>query len=122
MRTWIWIGSGVVFVLIVGTVVLFLRTVQERQRHIRVGNDSTFVSGPVDVGGYVDYVAAVNEEFSVGVTRENNAAVVLVQATGIKGVTPPHQAAFLSALGLKKEEVGEGVVVKLSDVIGRDEE
>lgn len=49
---------------------------------ITVGRDTTFLDGPVDEYGYVDYVAALNAQMSEGVTPENNAAVLLLQAFG----------------------------------------
>jgi hypothetical protein len=117
MRRWMWViclGMGVVMV---GGLLLFGHLMQARERHIRVGRDTTFVSGPLDAWGYVDYIAAANEEFSTGVTKENNAAVVLVQATGIEAVMPGQRAAWLKGLGLKEGDVPEKGFVKLGEVM-----
>jgi hypothetical protein len=47
-----------------------------------LGKDTTFVTGPLDKHGYIDYEAALNAEFSKGVTPENNANVLLIQVFG----------------------------------------
>ncbi len=47
-----------------------------------LGKDTTYVTGPLDKHGYIDYEAALNAELSKGVTRENNANALLVQAFG----------------------------------------
>jgi hypothetical protein len=47
-----------------------------------VGNQTTYVTGPLDKHGYVDYVAALNERLSKGITLENNANVLIWQALG----------------------------------------
>lgn len=47
-----------------------------------LGKDTTFVVGPLDKDGYIDYEAALNAEMSKGVTPEKNANVLLIQAFG----------------------------------------
>ncbi len=47
-----------------------------------LGKDTTYVTGPLDKLGYIDYESALNAEMSRGVTRENNANVLLIQAFG----------------------------------------
>ena len=47
-----------------------------------LGRDTTFVTGPLDRHGYVDYEAALNAELSKNVTPENNANVILIQVLG----------------------------------------
>jgi hypothetical protein len=94
--------AGVVVLFLVGMLLLVGHVVQMRERRIPVGRDTTFVMGPVDAEGYVDYVAAVNAEFSEGVTSENNAAVVLLRATGMDDVAPAQRAGFLRGLGVKE--------------------
>lgn len=47
-----------------------------------LGKDTTFVVGPLDKDGYIDYEAALNAEMSKGITPEKNANVLLVQAFG----------------------------------------
>src|SRR5690349_10746497 len=45
-----------------------------------LAKETTFFSGPLRKDGTVDYVAAINEELGRGVTRENNAAIPLLEA------------------------------------------
>ncbi|MCS6866365.1 MAG: hypothetical protein RMJ56_15005 [Gemmataceae bacterium] len=47
-----------------------------------LGKDTTFVTGPLDKHGYIDYEAALNAELSKNVTRDNNAKVLLLEALG----------------------------------------
>ena len=47
-----------------------------------LGKDTTYVVGPLDKQGYIDYEAALNAELSRGVTAENNANALLVQVFG----------------------------------------
>lgn len=56
-----------------------------KQDVIRNAKDTTVITGPVDAAGYVDYVQAVNERHSKGVTPENNFEVV------VRSVLPPDE-------------------------------
>src|SRR5262245_4418896 len=47
-----------------------------------LGKDTTVINGPLDKAGYIDYEAALNAELSRGVTRDNNANVLIIQAFG----------------------------------------
>jgi hypothetical protein len=47
-----------------------------------LGKETTYVTGPLDRQGYIDYEAALNAELSRGVTADNNANVLLIQALG----------------------------------------
>jgi hypothetical protein len=61
-----------------------------RKPKFTIGKETTYVSGPVDKDGYIDYAAALNERLREGVTPETNANVLLWQAFGPhpEGVTP----------------------------------
>lgn len=52
------------------------------QAKLPLGRDTTFVTGPLDKHGYIDYEAALNAELSKGVTSENNANALLILAFG----------------------------------------
>src|ERR1700684_4242779 len=52
---------------------------------ITISKNTTRIERPVDVEGYVDYVAAMNEMASQGVTTDNNAGVWFVRAFGLIG-------------------------------------
>jgi hypothetical protein len=47
-----------------------------------LGKETTYVTEPLDAGGYIDYAAALNERLRRGVTPENNANVLLWKAFG----------------------------------------
>src|SRR5262245_24042351 len=68
-----------------------------------VGKDTTFVDGPRDADGYIDYDAAINRRFGRGVTPSNNAAVLLWRVLGpgpapYKGTRPD---LYFPSLGMK---------------------
>ena len=46
---------------------------------IRISKETTFVTGPLNADGMVDFVAAIEELHFADVTNENNAAVEYVQ-------------------------------------------
>jgi hypothetical protein len=49
---------------------------------IAISKETTYITGPLGPDGYVDYVAALNQRASKGVTPENNAAVPFLEAMG----------------------------------------
>jgi hypothetical protein len=53
-----------------------------RKPRFTIGKETTYVSGPLDKDGYIDYAAALNKRLSKGVTPENNANVLLWKAFG----------------------------------------
>jgi hypothetical protein len=65
-----------------------------------VGKETTYVTGPRDEDGRIDYVAALNERLRRGVTPASNANVLLWQAFGPRpeGATVP--AEFYKWLGI----------------------
>ena len=63
-----------------------------------VGTETTYVTGPLDKRGYVDYVTALNERLSKGITPENNANILIWQALGPHpegGTMPPEYFQWL---------------------------
>src|SRR5262245_61734504 len=72
----------------------------KRKPKFTIGKDTTYITGPVDKDGYIDYVAALNERLRQGVTSDNNANVLLWKAFGPKpdGVAVP--AGFFKAMGI----------------------
>jgi RNA polymerase sigma factor (sigma-70 family) len=56
-----------------------------------LGKETTYVAGPLDKDGYVDYEAALNERLGKGISPDNNANVLLWKAVGPHpgGVTMP---------------------------------
>jgi hypothetical protein len=47
-----------------------------------LGKETSYVTGPLDKHGYIDYEAALNAELSRGITPEQNANVLLVRLLG----------------------------------------
>ncbi len=47
-----------------------------------LGKETTYVSGPLDKEGYIDYEAALNDRLGKGITPEKNANVLLWKALG----------------------------------------
>ncbi len=56
-------------------------------RNIPIGYDTTRLTGPLRLNGTVDYTAVWNRMDSAGVTPENNAAPLLIDAIGPQGLT-----------------------------------
>jgi hypothetical protein len=55
-----------------------------RAPKLPLGKDTTFVTGPLDKRGYIDYEAALNAEFSKGITPERNSNVLILRVLGPK--------------------------------------
>jgi hypothetical protein len=78
-----------------------------------VGTETTYVTGPLDKHGYVDYVTALNQRLSKGITPENNANVLIWQALGPRpeGGTTNLPAEYFQWLGIESPpEQGEYLV------------
>jgi hypothetical protein len=67
-----------------------------------LSKETTYITTPLDEAGYPDYYAALNERLSPGVTPENNAAVLLLQAFG-PAILPDYVDAdeYCGLLGIK---------------------
>jgi hypothetical protein len=55
---------------------------KQRAPSFTVSKETTFITDPVDKDGRIDYITALNQRWSKGVTPDNNAVVLLVQAFG----------------------------------------
>jgi hypothetical protein len=68
-----------------GTPLLFLLLLAAEGQPVPkspVGKETTYITGPLDKEGYLDYQAALNERLGKGVTPEKNANVLLWKAFG----------------------------------------
>jgi hypothetical protein len=65
-----------------------------------VGKETTYVNEPLDKGGYIDYIAALNERLRHGVTADNNAYVLLCKALGPRPEGFPMPDEFYRWLGI----------------------
>jgi hypothetical protein len=70
---------------------------------IKVGRDTTRITGPLREDGTVDYLAAINEQYSKGVTKDNNAAVPFLQALDPSTLDKRCRNVIFSQLGLRVE-------------------
>src|SRR5262245_59150500 len=66
-----------------------------------IGKDTTYVTGPLDKDGYIDYAAALNERLGKGVTPANNANVLLWKALGPRPEGGTMPAEFFQLLGIE---------------------
>ncbi len=67
---------------------------------VTVSPETTFITGPLREDGTVDYLAALNEMGSKGVTPDNNAAVLLVQVVGPGEIPEAIRERFFKMLGI----------------------
>ena len=64
------------------------------------GRDTTFVDGPLDKDGYIDYEAALNARLKGKTTPESNALVLLLKCLGPKPEGAELKPDFYKALGI----------------------
>jgi hypothetical protein len=79
-----------------------------------VGKETTYVTGPLDKEGYIDYEAALNDLLAKGVTPEKNANVLLWKALGPTpegGAGMP--AEFFKRLGIEEPPKGGAYLIGL---------
>jgi hypothetical protein len=67
---------------------------------VTISKETTYITEPLRKDGYVDYVAALNERASKGVTPENNAAVLFWKAIGPAEIEPNQRDEFFKILGI----------------------
>ncbi|MFO1093257.1 MAG: hypothetical protein U0992_08070 [Planctomycetaceae bacterium] len=67
---------------------------------ITIGPETTVISEPLTPEGFVDFAAAVNARCGAGVTSENNAAVLLLQAFGPGVIEAEQRERYFELLGI----------------------
>jgi hypothetical protein len=65
-----------------------------------IGKSTTYVTGPLDADGRIDYAAALNERLSKGVTPENNANVLFWKALGPNPADTKIPPGYFEKLGI----------------------
>ena len=73
-----WRRWAVLLVIVALAVFMYWPT----RESIRISPQTTVVDGPLNADGTVNYVAAMDRAWAEGVTPENNAAILLLQALG----------------------------------------
>ena len=98
---------GVVFLVglatswLVWSLVRFVRSAASGPT-ITISRETTYIDGPLDEDGNVDYVAALNELSSEGVTPDNNAVVLFWQAFGPGRPTDQVSDRFFEMIGMER--------------------
>lgn len=67
---------------------------------VTISKATTYITEPLRQDGYPDYVAALNQRFSQGVTPENNAAVFFWKAVGPSRIDKKYRAKHFQMLGI----------------------
>jgi hypothetical protein len=71
-----------------------------------VGKATTYITGPFDASGHIDYAAALNERMSKGVTAQNNANVLIWKALGPRPLNVTMPDGFFEKLGMQSPPAG----------------
>jgi hypothetical protein len=77
-----------------------------------ISKETTYVTGPLDKDGYIDYAAALNERLGQGVTPENNANVLLWRAMGLQPDVKM-SAEFFRLMGMNPPPAGDDYFLDL---------
>jgi len=80
--------------------------VDGRRSPIPVSRETTYVAGPIDERGYVDYAAALDERLGRGVVPQENFVAALWQIVGPTYQGKKVPAAYFAALGIAPPEAG----------------
>lgn len=98
-RRWIFSLIGLLWIGLLAWAMLEMFT-----PHYRVSPDTTFVTGPLNRDGTVNFPAAINAANSRGITPQNNAAVALLKIIGARAlsVSAAARTAGLAAMGIPK--------------------
>jgi hypothetical protein len=75
---------------------------KQRKPRFTISKETTYVLGPVDKDGYIDYATALNERLSQGVTPANNANVLIWKAIGPRPEGALMPAEFYKWLSIDK--------------------
>ena len=68
--------------------------------HFTICKETTYITEPLRNDGFVDYVAALNQVSSQGVTPESNAAVLFWKAVGPGEIVPEYREKYFQMLGI----------------------
>jgi len=97
------------------------QTAKKPPVHVTISEETTRITGPLREDGYVDYVAALNELASKGVTPENNAAVLFWQAVGPGEIDQQQRDRYFAMLGMSPLPEKGDYFVSLEDYVKNSE-
>lgn len=72
--------------------------------NITVSRETTWITEPLNLDGTVDYIAAANKMLSKGVTKDNNAAILMIKAFGPKFFGDEDAKRYIKALDIMLPE------------------
>ena len=73
-------------------------TVVKQQNVITISKETTYLTEPLTNKGFVDYISALNQKHSKGVTPENNATVAFLRIFGPSEIGPHFSRQFFKML------------------------
>lgn len=86
---------------------------------VTISKETTYITEPLRPDGYPDYIAALNQRMSKGVTPENNAAVLFWKAMGPSKIKPEYRERHFKMLGIPPLPESGDYFVTSDDFIGR---
>jgi hypothetical protein len=97
-RKWLVVAG----IIVVPVLLMLLRfgAGQWSSQSLTVSPQTTFIEAPLRPSGYPDYLGALNTELSEGVTPHNNAAVLMLRATGPKEMPQELRSEYFSRMGM----------------------
>ena len=78
----------------------FLLHFGSRSAPVTISKETTFITKPLTADGYPDYIAALNDRGSQGVTPKNNAVVLVFRAMGPELVARQIRDRYCALLGI----------------------
>jgi hypothetical protein len=87
-------------IIVLACLAVFMMPAKGRRGPVTLSKETTYITEPLREDGYVDYLAALNQRFSAGVTPENNAAVPFLRAVGPGEIRPEHREEYYRMLGI----------------------
>ena len=86
-------------------------SLSDPDHQITISPETTVFTEPLKPNGDVDFIAAVDDRLSEGVTPENNAVVLLVEAFGPGEIRAENRSEFFAKLGVPAlPEVGDYLI------------
>lgn len=82
---------------------------------IEIRRDTTYIDGPLNPDGTVNYLAAMDAEYSMGVTADNNAVPGLLKAIGPELLPKKDREKILDRIGLKMADISGPKIYTLWD-------